>query len=61
MLALVDPIPPPPRLRLRTHWRRRILFHVIGRRTASPGSKRHELGLYRISDIAAFVMATPPV
>ena len=40
----------------RTHWRRRILFHVVGRRTANPGSKRYELGLYRISDIASFLM-----
>ncbi len=40
----------------RTHWRRRILFHVIGRRAANPGSKRHELGLWRISDIASFLM-----
>ena len=40
----------------RTHWRRRILFHVVGRRTANPGSKRYELGLYRITDIASFLM-----
>ena len=40
----------------RTHWRRRILFHVVGRRTANPGSKRHELGLYRVTTIASFLM-----
>ena len=40
----------------RTHWRRRILFHVVGRRTANPGSKRHELGLYRVTTIATFLM-----
>lgn len=57
MLALFDPIPPSPHMRLRTHWRRRILFNVVGRRAANLGSKRHELGLYRISDIAAFLMA----
>ena len=56
LYALFDPVPPPPRIRLRTHWRRRILFHVVGRRTANPGSKRYELGLYRISDIASFLM-----
>ena len=47
---------PPARVRSRTHWRRRILFHVIGRRAANPDSKRHELGLWRISDIASFLM-----
>ena len=47
---------PPARVRLRTHWRRRILFHVVGRRTANPGSKRHELGLYRVTTIASFLM-----
>ena len=31
-------------------------FHVIGRRAANPGSKRYELGLYRITDIASFLM-----
>ena len=56
MLTLFEPIPPPPRIRLRAHWRRRILFHVVGRRAANPGSKRHELGLYRVSTIASFLM-----
>ena len=56
LYALFDPVPPPPRIRLRTHWRRRILFHVIGRRASNPRSKRHELGLYRVSDIASFLL-----
>ena len=56
LLALIDPVPPSRRIRLRTHWRRRILFHVVGCRTANLGSKRHELGLWRISDIASFLM-----
>ena len=56
LCALFDPVPPPPRIRLRTHWRRRILFHVIGRRANNPRSKRHELGLYRVSDIASFLL-----
>ena len=43
-------------LRLRTHWRLRIAFHVIGRRASNPRSKRHELGLYRVSDIASFLL-----
>jgi ankyrin repeat protein len=47
---------PPTRVRSRTHWRRRILFHVIGRRANNPRSKRHELGLYRVSDIASFLL-----
>ena len=47
---------PPAFVRSRMYWRRRILFHVIGRRAANPGSKRHELGLWRISDIASFLM-----
>ena len=54
--ALFDPVPPPPRIRLRTHWRLRIAFHVIGRRASNPRSKRHELGLYRVSDIASFLL-----
>ncbi len=56
MYALFDPVPPPPRIRLRTHWRLRIAFHVIGRRASNPRSKRHELGLYRVSDIASFLL-----
>jgi len=56
LYALFDPVPPPPRIRLRTHWRRRILFHVIGRRANNPRSKRHELGLYRVTDIASFLL-----
>jgi hypothetical protein len=55
LVALLEAAPP-ARVRSRTHWRRRILFHVVGRRTANPGSKRYELGLYRISDIASFLM-----
>ena len=55
LIALLEAAPP-ARVRLRTHWRHRILFHVVGRRTANPGSKRYELGLYRISDIASFLM-----
>ncbi len=31
-------------------------FHVIGRRASNPRSKRHELGLYRVSDIASFLL-----
>ena len=54
--ALFDPVPPPPRIRVRTHWRLRIAFHVIGRRASNPRSKRHELGLYRVSDIASFLL-----
>ena len=50
---------PPARVRVRTHWRRRILFHAIGRRAANPDSKRHELGQWRITDIASFLMAAP--
>ena len=57
LYALFDPLPPPPRVRVRTHWRLRIVFHVIGRRASNPRSKRHELGLYRISDVASFLMA----
>ena len=56
LYALFDPVPPPPRIRLRTHWRLRIAFHVIGRRASNPRSKRHELGLYRVSDIASFLL-----
>ncbi len=56
LYALFDPLPPPPRVRLRTHWRLRIAFHVIGRRASNPRSKRHELGLYRVSDIASFLL-----
>lgn len=56
LYALFDPLPPPPRIRLRTHWRLRIAFHVIGRRASNPRSKRHELGLYRVSDIASFLL-----
>ena len=56
LYALFDPAPPPPRVRLRTHWRLRIAFHVIGRRASNPRSKRHELGLYRVSDIASFLL-----
>ena len=56
LYALFDPVPPPPRVRLRTHWRLRIAFHVIGRRASNPRSKRHELGLYRVSDIASFLL-----
>ena len=56
VLRLLDPAPPPPRVRLRTHWRLRIAFHVIGRRASNPRSKRHELGLYRVSDIASFLL-----
>ena len=55
LIALLEAAPP-ARVRSRTYWRRRILFHVVGRRTANPGSKRYELGLYRISDIASFLM-----
>ena len=55
VIALLEAAPP-ARIRLRTHWRRRILFHVVGRRTANPGSKRHELGLYRVTTIASFLM-----
>ena len=55
LIALLEAAPP-ARVRLRTHWRHRILFHVVGRRTANPGSKRHELGLYRVSTIASFLM-----
>ena len=55
LVALLEAAPP-ARIRLRTHWRRRILFHVIGRRAANPGSKRHELGLYRVTTIASFLM-----
>ena len=55
LVALLEAAPPAC-VRLRTHWRRRILFHVIGRRAANPGSKRHELGLYRVSTIASFLM-----
>ena len=55
-LRLLDPAPPPPRVRIRTHWRLRIAFHVIGRRASNPRSKRHELGLYRVSDIASFLL-----
>ena len=29
---------------------------MIGRRASNPRSKRHELGLYRITDIASFLM-----
>ena len=50
---------PPAFVRSRMHWRRRILFHVIGRRAANPDSKRHELGQWRITDIASFLMAAP--
>ena len=60
VVALLESAPP-ARLRFRTHWRHRILFHVVGRRTANPGSKRHELGLYRTSDIASFLIAPLPV
>ena len=56
LYALFDPVPPPPCIRLRTHWRLRIAFHVIGRRASNPRSKRHELGLYRVSDIASFLL-----
>ena len=56
LYALFDPAPPPPLVRLRTHWRLRIAFHVIGRRASNPRSKRHELGLYRVSDIASFLL-----
>ncbi|CAH0369605.1 unnamed protein product [Pelagomonas calceolata] len=56
LYALFDPLPPPPRVRLRTHWRLRILFHVVGRRACHPRSKRHELGQWRISDVAAFLL-----
>ena len=56
LYALFDPAPPPPRIRVRTHWRLRIAFHVIGRRASNPRSKRHELGLYRVSDIASFLL-----
>ena len=56
LYALFDPVPPPPRIRVRTHWRLRIAFHVIGRRASNPRSKRHELGLYRVSDIASFLL-----
>ena len=56
LYALFDPVPPPPRVRLRTHWRLRILFHVVGRRACHPRSKRHELGQWRISDVAAFLL-----
>ena len=56
LYALFDPVPPPPRVRVRTHWRLRIAFHVIGRRASNPRSKRHELGLYRVSDIASFLL-----
>ena len=56
LYALFDPLPPPPRVRVRTHWRLRIAFHVIGRRASNPRSKRHELGLYRVSDIASFLL-----
>ena len=55
LVALLEAAPP-ARIRLRTHWRRRILFHVIGRRAANPGSKRHELGLYRVTTIASCLM-----
>ena len=55
LVALLEAAPP-ARVRSRTHWRRRILFHVVGRRAANPGSKRHELGLYRVSTIASFLM-----
>ena len=50
---------PPAFVRSRMHWRRRILFHVIGLRAANPDSKRHELGQWRITDIASFLMAAP--
>ncbi len=50
---------PPAFVRSRMYWRRRILFHVIGRRGANPDSKRHELGQWRITDIASFLMAAP--
>ena len=50
---------PPAFVRSRMYWRRRILFHVIGRRAANPDSKRHELGQWRITDIASFLMAAP--
>ena len=56
VLRLLCPAPPPPRIRFRTHWRLRIAFHVIGRRASNPRSKRHELGLYRVSDIASFLL-----
>ena len=50
---------PPAFVRSRMYWRRRILFHAIGRRAANPDSKRHELGQWRITDIASFLMAAP--
>ena len=56
LFALFDPAPPPPRVRLRTHWRLRVAFQVVGRRASNPRSTRHELGLYRVSDIAAFLL-----
>ena len=49
----------PAFVRSRMYWRRRILFHVIGRRAANAESKRHELGQWRITDIASFLMAAP--
>mgnify|MGYP003315914283 CR=1 FL=1 len=32
---------------------------TLGRRGANPDSKRHELGQWRITDIASFLMAAP--
>jgi len=53
-------LPPPARTRLRAHWLRRIVFHVVGARRKNPRSARHELvnDRHLASVIAAFLL--PP-
>ena len=56
LIALLDSAPP-ARVRIRSHWHRRILFHVISRRSSNPNSARHELGRDMVSVVASFLMA----
>mmetsp|Transcript_24833 Transcript_24833/g.74671 ORF Transcript_24833/g.74671 Transcript_24833/m.74671 type:complete len:537 (+) Transcript_24833:405-2015(+) len=60
VVDLFDPLPPPARTRLRAHWLRRIVFHVVGARRKNPRSARHELvnDRHLASVIAAFLL--PP-
>jgi len=58
IIALLESVTRSPRERLRSHWLRRIIFHVVGRRIEHPGSARYRFAAYRYLPyrVAAFML-----